>query len=168
MKNEYKITKQLVMSWAREYHLQGAANIVLFVLWVLVGMMGLTLVALYLTIGTRDWVDWYIAGLLLFLSIFKLFFSRFIIFSNRYKMLSKTFGVTEWTRMIEFCEDEIVLTEHNAITKLRYENIKKIKEKDNTVLIFFNDNLCVRLYKDAFVNCTWADCKAYLAGKTAK
>ena len=83
-------------------------------------------------------------------------------------MLSKTFGVTEWTRVIEFGEDEIVLTEHNAITKLRYENIKKIKEKDNTVLIFFNDNLDVRLYKDAFVNCTWDDCKAYLAGKTAK
>ncbi len=167
MKNEYKITKQLVMSWAREYNLQGTANIVLFVLWTLVGVMGLTLLGLHLAFG-GDWLDWYIAGLLLFLSIFKLFFSRFVIFSKRYKMLSKTFGVTEWTRVIEFGEDEIVLTEHNSITKLRYENIKKIKEKDNTVLIFFNDNLGARLYKDAFVNCTWDDCKAYLAGKTAK
>ena len=33
----------------------------------------------------------------------------------------------------EFLEDEIVLTDHTSVSKLKYSNIKKIKEKNNIV-----------------------------------
>ena len=73
MKNEYKITKKLMMSWAKEYTLIGAANIVLFILWCVAGFIGLASIILFSIYG-GDWVNWYISILLLLLSVFKLFF----------------------------------------------------------------------------------------------
>ena len=158
MKNEYKITKKEMMSWAKEYHLHGTANIILFALWCVVGVIGLGLIILYSFIG-GDWIDWYLSVLFLFLSIFKLFFSRFAVWAKRYKLYSTTYGVTEWMRTTEFLEDEIVLTDHTSVSKLKYSNIKKIKEKNNIVMIFMNDNMALRLYKDAFVEGSWEECK---------
>ena len=167
MKNEYKVNKKLMMSWAREYHLVGSANIVLFVLWSLAGVIALSLMALYIVFG-GDWLDWYIASLLLFLSVFKLFFSRFFAMSNRYKLFSRTYGADEWNRTIEFLDDEISITDHNATNKLRYDSIKKIKEKDNSVMIFFHNSLGLRLYKDAFVEGSWEECRELLLSKMEK
>ena len=147
-----------MMSWAKEYHLQGAANIILFVLWCVVGIIGLGLIILFSVIG-GEWINWYLSILFLFLSVFKLFFSRFVVLSKRYKLYSTTYGVNEWMRTTEFLEDEIILTDHTAVSKLKYTNIKKIKEKNNIVMIFMNNNMALRLYKDAFVEGSWEECK---------
>lgn len=157
MKNEYKMTSQLMMSWAKEYHLQGAANIISFIIWCVVGVIGLGMLVIAITTG-GEWTTWYFSILALFLSVFKLFIARFITMSNRYKMMSKTYGVSEWIRSTEFTDDEIIISDHTSITRLRYDNIKKIKDKDNDVLIIFNNNLGLRLYKDAFVEGTWDEC----------
>ena len=147
-----------MMSWAKEYHLQGAENIILFVLWCVVGIIGLGLIILFSVIG-GEWINWYLSILFLFLSVFKLFFSRFVVLSKRYKLYSTTYGVNEWMRTTEFLEDEIVLTDHTSVSKLKYTNIKKIKEKNNIVVIFMNNNMALRLYKDAFVEGSWEECK---------
>ena len=165
MKNEYKITKKEIMSWAKEYHLHGAANIIHFALWCVVGVIGLGLIILYSFIG-GEWVEWYLSTLFLFLSIFKLFFWRFVIWLKRYKLSSATYGVTEWTRTIEFLENEIVLTDHTSVSKLKYSNIKKIKEKNNKVMIFMNNNTALRLYKDTFVEGSWEECKDKIKSMT--
>ena len=68
-------------------------------------------------------------------------------------------------RTTEFLEDEIVLTDHTSVSKLKYSNIKKIKEKNNIVIIFMNDNMALRLYKDAFVEGSWEECKEFLNSK---
>ncbi len=161
MKNEYKITKQEMLSWAKEYHLQGAANVALFILWSFIGVIGLALVVVYSVCG-GDWLDWYLAILFLLLSIFKLFFSRFVALSNRYKLFSKTYGVTEWIRATEFTDEEITVYDHTSVTKFRYENIKKIKEKGNVIMIFFDHNLALRLYKNTFTEGSWDECKEKL------
>ena len=147
-----------MMSWAKEYHLQGVANIILFVLWSIVGVIGLGMLAL-LSLSGGNWINWYVSILFLLLSVFKLFFSRFFAFSNRYKLLSRTYGVTEWVRTTTFLDDEIVLTDHTSVSKLQYSNIKKIKEKGNVVMIFMNHNIALRLYKNAFVEGSWEECK---------
>ena len=158
MKNEYKITKKLMMSWAKEYHLHRAADIILFVLWCVVAVIGLGLIILYSFIG-GEWIDWYLSIMFLFLSIYKLFFSRFVVWSKRYKLFSTTYGVTEWIRTTEFFEDEIVLTDHTSVSKVKYSNIKEIKEKNNIIFIFINNNMALRLYKDAFIEGSWEECK---------
>ncbi len=161
MKNQYKITKELMMSWAKEYYLQGVSNILLFVLWAFVGIMGAGFLCLFIAVG-GSLTSIALSIFFIVISVFKLFFSRFFVLSNRYKLYSKTYGVSEWLRTTEFCDDHIVLTDHNSVTRMKYSNIKKIVEKDNVVMIFFNNNLAVRLYKDAFVEGNWDECKAKL------
>ena len=165
MKNEYKITKDLIKSWAKEYHLHGTANIFLFILWSVVGVIGFF--GLIFSIAmSLDWKIIYLYALMLILAIFKLFIQRFIVWSKRYKLYSTTYGVTEWMRTTEFLDDEIVLTDHTSVTKFKYSNIQRIKEKGNVVMIFMNNNMALRLYKDAFVEGSWEECKRILFEKS--
>ena len=164
MKNEYKITKDLIKSWAKEYHLHGAANIFLFILWCVAGVVGLS--GLIFTVQLQsDWIVVYLYSLLFAIAVFKLFIQRFIVWSKRYKLFCTTYGVTEWMRTTEFLDDEIVLTDHTSISKFRYCNIQTIKEKNNIVMIFMNNNMALRLYKDAFVEGSWQECKERILEK---
>ena len=158
MKNEYKITKDLMKSWAKENHLHGAANIILFSLWCILGILGTALLIFSITMY-RDWFTIYMSALFVFVSVFKLFFARFVFWAKKYKIYCTTYGVTEWMRTIEFADDEIVLTDYTTVSKLQYRNIERIKEKNNTVWIFLNHNTAIRLYKDAFVEGSWEECK---------
>ena len=164
MKNEHKITKELMMSWAKEYFLFRARDIILAILWSIVGLCGfIPLMALVLVGG--DLIDWILSIVLIILAAYKLFIGRFVYISKRYKMFAKTYGVDEWLRTIDFLEDEIVLTDHTTVNKLQYHNIKKVIEKGNVVLILMNDNIAFRLYKDAFVEGSWEECKELLNSK---
>ncbi len=165
MKNEYKITKELVRSWAREYHLHGAANIFLFVLWCVIGVVGIGGIIFSIALGL-DWMVIYLYALMLVIAVFKLFIQRFITWSRRYKLYVTTYGATEWTRTVEFSDDEIVLTDHTSVSRVKYSNIQKIKEKNNVVMIFMNNNMALRLYKDAFVEGSWEECKRVILEKT--
>ena len=158
MKNEFKVTKQELMSLARQRGLSATLNIVLLCLWSLIALMGFFLIVLYSLFG-GDWTDWVIVIVWLTRAIYKLFFSRFVFYASRYKMLSKTYGVSEWIRTTEFIDEEIILTDHTAITRLKYENIKKIKENDHVAMIFMNTPLSFRIYKNAFVEGSWEECK---------
>ncbi len=167
MKNEYKITKDLIKSWAKEYHIYGGVNVFLFILWCALGVIGLF--GLILSIAmSLDWIIIYIYALFLIIAIFKLFIQRFVVWSKRYKIYSTTYGVTEWIRTTEFLDDEIVVTDHTTVNRLKYSNIKKIKEKGNVVMILLNNNMALRLYKDAFVLGSWEECKKMLLEKTTK
>lgn len=167
MKNEYKVTRDLMRSWAREYHLHGAASISLFVFWCAAGIIGIWGVVLSIVYHS-DWTVTYLYALAVVLAVFKLFFSRFFVLSRRYKLFSTTYGVTEWLRTTEFLNDEIVLTDHTSISKLKYGNIQKIKEKGNVVMLFMNNNMALRLYKDAFVEGSWQECKKIVLQKMNK
>ncbi len=165
MKNEYTITKDLIRSWAKEYHLQGGLNIFLFILWCFLGVIGIW--GLIFSIALRaDWFVIYLYALISVIAVFKLFIQRFIIWSKRYKLYSTTYGVTEWMRTIEFLDDEIVLTDHTSVSKFQYGNIQKIKERGNLVIIFMNHNMALRLYKDAFKTGSWEECKSMILEKT--
>ena len=164
MKNEYKITKDLIKSWAKEYHLHGTANIFLFFLWCVVGIVGISGMIFSIVLHT-DWMVVYLYALMLIIAVFKLFIQRFIVWSKRYKLYSATYGVSEWMRTTEFLDNEIVLTDHTSVSKFKYGNIQRIKEKGNVVMIFMNNNMALRLYKDAFVDGSWESCKKLILEK---
>lgn len=166
MKNEYKITKKLMMSWAHEYILRGIIDIILFILWGIIGASGVaTLIVLAVKGG--HWLNWFFSICFILLSVFKLFISRFVIMSRKYKMFSKTYGVSEWLRTVEFTDEEITVTDHTTVMKFSYD-IKRIAEKNNSVVIFFNNNSAIRLYKDKFVEGTWEECKQFISSKSSK
>ena len=158
MKNQYKITKDLMKTWAKEYHLHGAANVILFIMWCVLGVIGIAGLIFSIALHS-EWMVIYIYALFTIIAFFKLFLARFFVWSKRYKMYSTTYGVSEWIRTTEFLDDEIILTDHTSISKLKYSNIKAIKEKGNVVMIFMNNNMALRLYKDAFVEGSWEECK---------
>ena len=158
MKNQYKITKDLMQTWAKEYHLHGAANVILFIIWCVLGVIGIS--GLIFSIALHgEWMAICLYALLTIGAVFKLFLVRFVVWSKRYKLYSITYGVSEWIRTTEFLDDEIILTDHTSVSKLKYSNIEKIKEKNNVVMIFMNNNMALRLYKDAFVEGSWEECK---------
>jgi hypothetical protein len=158
MKNEYKITRDLMMSWSK--NIFGTTTIVFLIFYSIIILMSVGLLVLLALIRSNNWKLWAMSLFILVFSSYRVFFLRYYFFAKKYKILSKTYGVTEWIRTTEFNDDEIVLTDHNSVCKFKYENIKRINEKGNSVIIYFNDNLSARLYKDAFVDGTWEECKA--------
>ena len=157
MKNEYKITRNLMMSWSKTIF--GTATVAFSIAYCVIIFFSVCLLGLLAFIRLTDLKLWLIGLFILVFASYRLFFLRYYFFAKRYKILSKTYGVTEWIRTTEFKDDEIVLTDHNSVCKLRYENIRRISENGNNVIIYFNDNLSARLYKDTFVDGTWEECK---------
>ena len=129
IKNEYKITRELMKKWAREDQFGTTFGIVMFSLYVFTGLIGITMLCLLFTFGSNRGSDWYIAFFLVLFPIFRLTFVPYYAWTNRYKMMAKTYGVSEWVRSAEFADDEIIISDHTSVTKFKYENIKSYKEK---------------------------------------
>jgi len=165
MKNECRITKKEMLSWGKDYSLHGLANVLLFVFWCVVLVGGTVGLVSSICLHQR-WVYVYVFAIIVYIGVFKLFLQRFLVWARRYKVYATTYGVSEWIRTTEFSEEEIVITDHTSVSKLRYENITGMTEKKNVVMIFFNHNIGLRLYKDGFVEGTWEACKAMISQKT--
>ena len=75
MINEYKITKQLMLSWAKEWYFIGKKSIFNFVILCLNGLIGI-LLTIILLISGGDIVKWCIAILCLFVFVFNFFFEQ--------------------------------------------------------------------------------------------
>jgi len=165
IKNEYKITRELMRKWAREDRFGNPANILIFSLYVFVGVIGIAMLCLLFIFG-GDALNWFFAFFFVLFPVFRLTFVPYQAWTSRYKMMSKTYGVAEWTRTTEFSDEEITVKDHTSVTKLQYGNVKKIKEKDNEVMIFFNNRLLLIIYKDAFKKGTWEECRKLLEEKT--
>ena len=164
MKNEYKITKALMKEWAKEYHLDDAKNIFLFILWCGMSIFGIIGFFLCIQLEMGPLITFLYAFIFL-MSIYKLLFSRFVVWARRYKLYAKTYGVSEWMRTTEFTDTEIIATDHTSTNKFLYTNVKRIKEAGNLVIIMMNNNLALRIYKDAFVEGTWEECKKMILEK---
>jgi len=95
MKNEYKITKDLIKSWAGEYPLYGAVNILLFLVWCIAGILGITGLILSTVLGLDRWVTW-LYVLITLIALYRLFVWRYVLWAKRYKIYADTYGVTEW------------------------------------------------------------------------
>ena len=165
MKNQYKVTKNLMISWAKGLHLDLLRNAILFIAWCAIGLYGLAMLILLAKNG-GEWKIWCLYILLLCLAVYKAFVSPLVAALNRYEKLAASYGVGEWIRTIEFKEQDIVFTDHQSVTVFRYDHIKKIKEKNNTVSILLQNNTLLVLYKDAFVDSTWEECKDFLDVKS--
>ena len=144
----------------------GAANIVLFIFWCVIGVVGV-LGAVFSIAVKAGAITVYLYSLFVIIAIYKLFFARFVIWSRRYKFYVKTYGVTEWTRTVEFLDDEIVLCEHTTVNKALYSNVTKILEKGDCVTIVMSNNTVIRIYKSTFVEGSWQECYEMLIQKCA-
>lgn len=169
MKNQYIVDKKLMMSFAKEYHMpRTVVDTIGFVLSCSLAAIGLVSVFCGIFFRVSNGLFWYIGILSSAVAIYKFFIQRYVIWSGRYKLLSKTYGVSSWLRTIEFSDEEIVFTDHNSVSRHKYQNVLKIKEKGNAVLIYVNHGMAIRIYKDAFIEGSWDECKTLLETKRKK
>ena len=166
MKNEYKITKDLMMSWAKDFPIFTVTTAILYNLYSFSALVGFFLLASLLATGGES-SDYLIAILILIISLYRLFFSRIVRTVNTYKQLSSTFKTTEWVQTVEFCEDKIKVTLHTSTGEYSYSQIKKIVERKKQVFIVFKNGI-LRLYKDAFIEGSWEECKEKLSSYVKK
>ncbi len=172
MKNEYRITKSLLMSWAKEFHYFGINVFVAVLCWCLLAD-GVILAVTYAIDGDLLNKYFFLSVLFIAVSVYKLFFQRKVVMARSYKEYQKLYGVSEWTRTVEFLESDILLSDRDGETeystaRVKYSNVKRIKEKGNVVFLYYGNRSAIHLYKDAFVGCTWDECKAMLEEKTTK
>lgn len=164
MKNEYKVTKQLMKSWVKRYSFRGAANIVNFIICCVMGVIGMFALAFFCVV--QDWVNVCLSGFIIFVCVFRLFFARFVTINQAYKYLVKTYGVSEWMISFEFLEDEIVVKDHTSVSVFNYSLIREVEEDGDLVILYLSNDAALRLYKNSFVEGTWQECRALIFKKT--
>ena len=167
MRNEYTITKDLMKSWAKEYYKNGGSYTVRLILLVLVAVCEVMCAVYFMRFPIYQIFSLFAIFIFLF-ALYCIFLQPKVLYLKRYKMDSKIYGATEWIRSVDFGDDEITVTDHNSVYKYRYTDIKRIKERDDRVIIFFKFNLAIKLYKDAFVTGSWEECKRMIAEKRKK
>lgn len=166
MKNEYNITKNLMKSWANDFYFVSGASVFYFIASVALGLVGVALVIILIISQLQSFLLWLCGILYICISLEHIFFGRIIACVNRYKRCVSLYGSEEWLRSIEFLDDEIKVKDASSVTVLKYDGITRIKEKNNTVLIVFGkSSIALRVYKDAFSNGSWEECKALLDTK---
>lgn len=167
MKNEYQITKEHMMSRAKDFHLYRGKDAFAVILWSLLALIEIACVSLLL-LCDGDVTIIFFGIVIILLCIYKLFFERFVIVSRRYKMLSKMYGVVKWNHSIEFSDEDIVVIDHTRIERYRYETITKYVDRNDYVVIIINNSIGLSVYKNAFVTGSWEECKALIDSKINK
>ena len=166
MKNQYKITKELMFSWAKDFPIFTVSTAILYILYSFAALCGFLLLATLLAKGGEE-SDFIIAILILIISLYRLFFSRIVLTVSTYTRLSNRFNSTEWVQTVEFCEDKIKVSLHNSTGEYSYSQIKKIVERKKQAFIIFKNGV-LRLYKNAFIEGSWEECKQKLTAHIKK
>lgn len=173
MRNEYTITKSLMKSWAKGYHLNSARNIIFLIIFCYIGIVGALKCAeiLYLLGYHVIYFPEYLAcviilGCLVLLSADIIFVHPHRVFTRAYKSYSQNYCVKEWQHVTEFLDDEIVVTDHNSVYRYKYINIKRVKDRGDFVIILFKGGFGDRIYKNAFTLGSWEECKKLISEKS--
>ena len=154
--NEYQVTWERYRSWAVENMFKGA-RLVMMAVWCVFALLCLFLAAIEMSS---------LSGLYLFLALFgiyRAFFRIFVIAKSEYRRLAQSYGKENWTRRIAFEDDGISLTEENISVRYAYPDIVSVREKGNKIWLDASNKTVLRLYKDAFVDSDWEECKSRLS-----
>lgn len=172
MKNRYKITKDLMLSWANGHHFRTIGSILMLLISCYLAIFGSAefirifyLYGYHLIYVVELLALEMILGAFAVTAFFKIFFQPRSLYKKAYNRSALAYGTSEWTCTIELSDDDIIYTEHTTVVRYQYKNIVKIRDKKDSVMIFFNHGAAIILYKNAFVDCSWEDCKKLIAEK---
>ena len=154
--NEYQVTWERYRSWIMERALKGA-RLVMVVIWCVIA-----LVCLAFAVSVTSVFRLYFLFLGAF-AIYRAFFRILVLAKKQYSQLARSYGKENWTRRIIFGDDGITLADEEKSTiRYAYSDIVKVREKGNMICLDASDKSVLRLYKDAFVESDWEECKARL------
>ena len=156
MRNEYSVDRRLYRQWVRENAFRGT-KLVFFIVWcVLFLVMAGLAVWRFAAGGTAEGV------LFLLMAAFCLYraFLRDRLFVDRqFEKLSRYYGKGSWTRRIDFEDGGIVLTEEKTRQEIAWDDLLKMTEKDDLIVLRMRTDAAVRLYRSKFTDCEWKDCR---------
>lgn len=154
--NEYQVTWKLYRFWAAENMAKGA-RLVMMVIWCVIALLCLVL-AIAAGSGFKS-----LFFVLAVFGIYRAFFRIFVIAKSQYRRLALSYGNENWTRRIAFEDDGITLSEGKASFHYDYSDTVNVREKGNRIWLDASDKTVLRLYKDAFVESGWEECKSRLS-----
>ena len=154
--NEYQVTWERYRSWAVENMVKGAM-LVMTVIWSMITLLCLAL-AMIAESGFKS-----LFFVLAVFGIYRAFFRIFVITKSQYRRLALSYGKENWTRRIVFNDDGITLSEGKASFHYDYSDIVNIREKGNEICLDASDKTVLRLYRDAFVESSWEECRSRLS-----
>ena len=183
MKNEYTITKRLMKSWEKGWWFNSATNTTFLIFSCFFGALFFVLPQMFIhylgyyaslkSLYTALWVICHVGTLFLILYIPYVPRINYANPSssnhqhNHYKTCSINYCTKRWKRSIELTENEITVYDHNSVLKFEYSAIKRIKERRRLAIIFLKSGFEIRLYKKAFVEGSWGECKSLISRKTS-
>ncbi len=154
MKNEYVVTRKLYVSWTKENMNQGAPKVSKIV-WVISAVA-----VLILGVFKPNLLP--VCVMMAVLCTYQGLIDPPRQAGKQYDSQAKVYGMTDWTRSIEFRENDIFIAEADDSVVRGYEEIEEIRELDGLAWLIFNNRTVIRIYFDAFVSGDWASCKAML------
>lgn len=154
--NEYQVTWERYRSWVADNMVKGA-RLVMMVIWCVIALLCLVL-GLTAESGFKS-----LFFVLAVFGIYRAFFRIFVIAKSQYRRLALSYGKENWTRRIVFEDDGITLSEGKASFHYDYSDIINIREKGNEIRLDASDKTVLRLYRDAFVESSWEECKTRLS-----
>lgn len=176
MKNEYRITKRLMRSWAKGWWFNSTANTVSLIFFCFYAILFFILPQLFIHYsGCKETLEelyfkifstCHTFALLVILCIPLLSLMNSSQYNKQYKTCSKNYCAKKWQRVIEFTEDEIIVDDQYSVSKFEYSTIKRVKEKRKMVIIFLKSGFEIRLYKNAFAEGSWEECKKMISRKS--
>lgn len=153
--NEYQVTWERYRSWVMELALKGV-RLVFMVIWCVVALVCLAFAVSSATSAFRLLYLW-----LAVFGVYRAFFRIFVLAKKQYRQLAQSYGRENWTRRIAFEDDGITVSDEEKSTiRFAYSDIVKVREKGNTICLVASDKSFLWLYKDAFVESDWEECKA--------
>ena len=160
MKNEYLVTKKLYMSWVTGSRFTPPQLWFTF-FWGALAIL-FTICAVFYD-SLRLYFIFYTL-----LCLYMAFFRRMLTALVQFRALARSYGLKgekTWTRTIEFKEEEIVLSDGVCTIRFQYDNLDKIEEKDDRIVLRFKNKMNIRMFRSTFVEGDWLSCKEMLLSK---
>ena len=113
---------------------------------------------LVLTMIAGEWIY----GLMMVYCIYQAFVSKLVQGKVQFKKQTDYYKKDSWMRRIILNEENIGLSEGRMLLTYEYKDLKKICDKGNKIWLYFQDGMVLRMYKDAFVEGDWEECRKLL------
>lgn len=155
MKNEYRVTWHLYKSWIMESMFRGE-RLAFVIFWCVLSL-------LLLGIGVvHGWTTFFLFSAF---CLYRAFLRNILLAKKQYNMLAKTYKQESWIRTITLEDETISVLEGTVAIQYAYADIVDVLDKNDTIWITFANKTVIRLYKTAFVDSDWDECKAKIASK---
>lgn len=153
IKNQYQVTWKLYQEWLMENKTKGA-KLAFLLFWTLLAIVLFAIII---------WGHFSFLYLLLALfCVYRAFFRDDIAARKQYAQLAQMYGCESWIRTITVSDTDIVIEEGTSFINLKKADIARVIEKGDRIYLVMNSKMVVRMYKSAFVEGSWDECRMLL------